>query len=130
MNSNTATILIVDDEKQVRDLLSACIETGGRTVLASASAEEALGLAEQQHVDLVITDLMMPGLNGSELAVRLRESSDVPILLISGTQDLAFVEEALLNVDAFLAKPFPMSDLAAMVDKLLAPHPAQATLPH
>jgi CheY-like chemotaxis protein len=78
-------ILLVEDNATLRELTQAVLSSGGYVVLAAENGPQALALFEAQGpVDLVITDLIMPGMNGVDLADRLNECAPVKVLLISG----------------------------------------------
>ena len=116
------TILLVEDEQQVRHLLERYLERAGYHVLAAAGAQQALELFEQHAVtiDLVVTDILMPGLTGVELARALdKQRSGLPVLFMSGYahNDGADIESR--PGSAFLAKPFSMPQLTAQLRALL-----------
>jgi PAS domain S-box-containing protein len=110
-------LLLVDDEILVRTGTAAMLREAGFVVLEAASGNEALSLIDgAASIDAVITDYAMPGLNGSDLARRLREARpDLPILLITGYATLSDAEAAGLPR---LAKPFRAAELAAAVGAL------------
>ena len=120
------TILVVDDEPLVRDSLGRMLNRLGYTVLLAADGEEALRIAgEQGHeIALVITDVLMPGMNGLELARELnRLSSSLKVLFVSGYTDGVLAERGILRerVD-FLQKPLALAVLAARVREALDQH--------
>jgi CheY-like chemotaxis protein len=104
-------ILVVDDEKEVREILAEALEDLGYRVATAASGEEALPVLRNGHdVRLVITDVRMPGMSGLELADAIRERwPEVKVVLISGY----FVPQTVQQ--RFLKKPFHMKDLASLV---------------
>lgn len=122
-------ILIVDDEANQRRTLAIGLRLEGFEIVEAADGEEALALLDQQDVDLAIVDLMMPGINGLELARRLRfRHPDVRIVLTSAYH-LSDRQVARAGVGAlgFLPKPFDMDALAGFLrDKLAAPQTASA----
>jgi CheY-like chemotaxis protein len=117
-------ILVVDDEQQIRLLLRAAIATPDVDVLVAADGEEALLLArENSPLELVVTDIMMPGIDGFELASRLlSEGCASRFLFISGYFDGQEAERVLdrYGSAAFLAKPFSVPDLMRSVKGILA----------
>jgi len=121
--SGSETVLLVEDEEAVRRLARLVLEKIGYTVLEAGSAEEALSLtADSAHrVDLVLTDSVMPGMSGPELAQRLRtERSNLKVLFMSGYTDDAIVRHGLLDArEAFLQKPFTPDLLARKVREVL-----------
>ncbi len=119
---HAATILLAEDEEGVRTLIQEALETHGYTVLAAADGAEALALAARiPHIDLLLTDLIMPKLNGNELYQRL--SADLPalrVLFISGYPDDVIAAHDIDNrTTHFLAKPFPVATLLAKIDGVL-----------
>jgi PAS domain S-box-containing protein len=98
-------ILAVEDEPEVLDLVRAMLAHAGHTVLSAASGREALALFGREPVDLVITDLGMPGMTGLALAAELKRLRPVPIVLLTGWAD-ELERDATPGVDVVLAKPF------------------------
>jgi len=103
-------ILAVEDEPEVLDLVRAMLTHAGHAVLTAASGREALTIFNRESVDLIITDLGMPGMTGLGLAAELRRIRRVPIVLLTGwAQELD--PAAAEDVDAILAKPFSREKL-------------------
>jgi CheY-like chemotaxis protein len=95
-------ILCVDDEEIPRTLRQMVLTKQGYTVLSAVSAAEALALLNQHHVDLVLTDQMMPGILGTELAKRLRVSRpSLPIIIVSGVNE---IPDDVAFADSFVSK--------------------------
>jgi CheY-like chemotaxis protein len=116
------TILVVDDEPQVRRLASRALEQAGYRVIQATDGLEALGLfTDDAGIDLLVTDVRMPHTDGIVLAAALRRRyPHVPVLFISG-----FPRGTEPAPEPFLAKPFEMQALCARVAELLAGrHPA------
>jgi CheY-like chemotaxis protein len=97
-------ILAVEDEPEVLDVIRAMLTAGGHTVITAASAREALELFARETVDVVITDLGMPGMTGIALAAELKSRRPVPVVLLTGWADELDGTEAP-HVDVLLAKP-------------------------
>lgn len=114
---------MVDDERAVREVVSTALTRAGYRVRAAASAEEALGLEKTEAVDLLITDVILPGMNGPDLAREVRRRSpDTRVLFISGfTGDAALDPRELNGGRAFLQKPFGPGAVVARVRELLDP---------
>lgn len=116
-----ASILVVDDQPDLGEMLSAMIRRDGHEVRIARSAQEALGLVDERVPDLVLTDLGMPGMSGLDLADALRVRwPDLPIALVTGwgpTLDLARLEEAKI-VDV-LGKPFRIAEVRELVRRVL-----------
>jgi len=118
-----ATILVVEDEPLVRGIMQEMLESLGYRVLAAQAPHEAIAIAESAEAfDLVLTDVVMPEMNGHELALRLVElRPGVPILYTSGyTGDVVEARGVLDAHDSFLQKPFTLAALAAKVRTALA----------
>ncbi len=120
----TRTVLVVDDDADMRLYLRGCLRTLGLSdVLEAADGAEALQLARTLHIDLVISDVVMPRVDGYTLCESLKardQNEAIPILLISGESDAARLLST--GADAFLAKPFNASMLEKSIMPLL---PAQ-----
>jgi CheY-like chemotaxis protein len=121
------TILIVDDEPEVRKLVAAIIGSLGYTVLTADSGEHALALCEKHatKIDLLVADVVAPGMSGPVLAERLSaRQPDLKVLFISGYDHSHVVQTYVLDRGCtLLSKPFSTSQLAAMVQTLLTGAP-------
>jgi len=119
----TETILLTEDERDVREVAREFLESGGYTVIEARDGMEALGLVEKHQgaIDLLITDMVMPRMTGQELAARLKEQRPkLRMLYMSGYSERAVAES--LRVDPMvrlLAKPFSRSALLRTVHELL-----------
>src|SRR4026207_615946 len=80
---SSSTILLVDDEESIQTLLTYPLERDGYTVVQARDGEEALRRFEEDHVDLVVLDVMLPRLDGLEVCKRLRSQSNVPIIMLT-----------------------------------------------
>ena len=116
-----AHILIVDDDPRITDLLRRVLAFEGYSVAIAASGPEALNRVLERPPDLIILDLMLPGLNGLEVAQRLRTAGDnVPILMLTARDAIADRVEGLgMGADDYLVKPFAPEELVARVKALL-----------
>lgn len=120
MSSLRPTVLIVDDEKRLRDFVRRNLEVRHFGVVTAANGLEALAHFQNEHVDLVIIDLMMPHMNGLETIRRIRESSLVPIIVLSALGEEADKVQALdLGADDYLTKPFGIDELLARIKAVL-----------
>jgi signal transduction histidine kinase/ActR/RegA family two-component response regulator len=119
----TETILLVEDEDAVRKLGSVCLEKLGYTVLEAGNGAEAIKLARRHAgpIHLLMTDMVMPGMNGSELAQRLKEfRPDLRVVCMSGYTDTTILHRDVLKSGAaFLQKPFSPDMLARRVREVL-----------
>jgi len=123
----TETILLVEDDAQLRQLATAVLGHCGYRVLPAANADEGLTLCRENHRDihLLITDVVMPGMNGRQLAQQVnRISSSIRVLYISGYTSNAIVHYGVLDPGLwFLPKPFSLSALVAKVREVLDASP-------
>lgn len=116
----TATILVVDDERKIRDLVRSYLEREGYSVLLADSGQRALETSSRVSPDLVVLDLMLPDLSGEEVARSLRSSSDVPIIMLtSKSKEEDRVAGLRLGADDYLVKPFSPRELVARVEAVL-----------
>jgi len=119
------TILVVDDELFARRIISYKLKSHGYTVLTADCAETALQLVQSQALDLVLTDLQMPGMSGIELAeVLMRDSrqADVPVLLITAREfEVDRNRCRQTNIKEVIAKPFSMTSIIKRVSALIGP---------
>ena len=113
-------ILAVDDEPDLRSLLRILLKNRGYEVLEAASGREAVELVRSEpRIDLVIMDIMMPGLNGVQACAEIRKFSTVPILFLTAKSQLADKAEAYASGgDDYLAKPFSQNELMMKVESL------------
>ena len=119
----TETILVVEDEEAVRELLRDILEAEGYTVIAAGSGIEALGVCERHEgpIYLLMTGVGMPGMSGRQLGERLaNHCTDVKVLYMSGYTDDAVVHHGVLDPEvAFLQKPFTLDGVARKVREVL-----------
>lgn len=121
--SDAATILIVDDEALNRMLLRSVLEEEGYRVLEAPDGEQALQLTEEHAVDLILLDVVMPGIDGIEVCRRVRQKEQlahVPIILLTALDDSATrTQGSAAGCDDFLSKPVDDSELFARLSGLL-----------
>lgn len=118
--TNASTVLIVDDEKSLRDFMRRNLEVRGFLVLTAANGLEALALFNTNRVDLIILDVMMPRMDGLETIRRIRQSSLIPIIVLSALGEESDKIQALnLGADDYLTKPFGVGELLARVQAVL-----------
>lgn len=120
MPGEPPTILIIEDEEKIVDVLRAYLERDGYSVLTAADGETGLETALRERPSLVILDLMLPKLGGEEVCARLRQVSSLPILILSArgtTQDRIF--GLSIGADDYLPKPFSPAEVVARVKALL-----------
>jgi two-component system KDP operon response regulator KdpE len=113
-------ILIVDDEPAIVRLTRAKLQADGHAVITAGRGEEALGLVERDRPDLVLLDLMMPGIDGYETLRRIRQSSQVPVIMLTARAgDADKLRGFETGADDYITKPFNPDELAARVHAML-----------
>mgnify|MGYP000174579821 FL=1 len=114
-------ILVVEDDKNLRKLIVTCLEKANYTVFDTKNGEEALELMDRQYVDLIVTDIMMPEMNGYELIKELREANyNTPILIITAKEDIEDKRVGFsLGADDYMVKPINIDELIMRVKSLL-----------
>ena len=118
--SQTRRILLVEDEKAIRDAVGAYLEKEGYWVSAAADGEAAIEAFDKHQFDLVILDLMLPKISGEEVCTTIRNSSDVPIIMLTAKGELEDRVAGLgLGADDYLVKPFSPRELVARSRALL-----------
>lgn len=114
------TILVVDDEKEIADLVEIHLVSDGFQVEKAYSAAEGLRILEQKEVKLVILDIMMPGMDGIEMCKEIRKNSTVPIIFLSAkSSDLDKIVGLGSGADDYVSKPFNPLELMARVKSQL-----------
>lgn len=129
----SASILIIEDEQSIRTVARAYLEQAGYRVMLAESGPAGLDLALQEQPDLIVLDLNLPGMDGMELAARLRERSDVFILMLTARSDEADRVAGLrIGADDYLTKPFSPRELVARIEAILrrrrSPTPVDSAL--
>jgi two-component system, OmpR family, response regulator len=113
-------ILIVDDDPNLRELVRVFLKNAGYTAAEAVDGAEALRVLEEQRIDLVVLDVMMPRLDGWELVRSIRATSDMPLLMLTAKGETAQKMHGFeLGVDDYLVKPFEPLELVARVTALL-----------
>jgi DNA-binding response OmpR family regulator len=112
--------LVVDDEKTLRDMLEYNLRREGYKVFVAADGNEAINLAYSERPDLIILDIMLPGMNGFEVCRAIRKELTTPILMLSAREEE--IDKVLgleLGADDYLTKPFGLRELLARVGAML-----------
>ena len=115
-------ILIVDDDKGVREVLTEFLNSLGYVVVGAENGEEALTLYRQGAFDVIMADLIMPNMDGMELLGRVRESKndDVIFLMITGHPSIGTAVEAInRGADDYITKPFHLEDVKVRISKAI-----------
>jgi len=114
------TILIVDDEKEIRDLVDIYLKSDGYNTIKACDGLEAINILEKNEVDLIILDVMMPNLNGIETCLKIREMREMPIIMLSAkSEDIDKILGLNMGADDYLTKPFNPLELIARVKSQL-----------
>ncbi len=109
-------LLVADDEKEIRNFLKRVLEPAGYNVVLAPNGREALAMYQEHKPDLIILDIMMPELSGLEVLGILRQSSNVPVIMLTGKSEVTALDAALgLGADDFVRKPFHMKELVSRI---------------
>ena len=110
------SILVVDDEKEIADLVEIYLVSDGYKVFEADNAQKGLELLEKESVQLVLLDIMMPGMDGLEMCKRIRETNNIPIIMLSArSTDLDKILGLGTGADDYVVKPFNPLELTARV---------------
>ncbi|AWB46876.1 DNA-binding response regulator [Paenibacillus sp. CAA11] len=113
-------VLIVDDDAKISKLIEIYLQNEGFTVTKASDGLEALERLEQESVDLIILDVMMPGLDGIGVCIKIRETQTTPILMLSAKDgDMDKINGLMTGADDYMVKPFNPLELIARVKSLL-----------
>jgi two-component system KDP operon response regulator KdpE len=127
---NSANILVVDDEPQIRRVLRSTLSFRGYTIIEVSSGEEAVDLVGRVKPDLILLDVNLPGMSGIETCREIRRTTDAPIIMLtvrSGERDKVVALDA--GADDYVTKPFGIEELLARVRASLRRHPSADALP-
>lgn len=118
-----AKVLVIDDSAPTREFLQTCLTSAGCEVITAASGVEAVPLVTRQQPDLVLLDIVLPGVDGLEVCRRLKAEAatrDVPVIMVSGLRHPANVRHARdVGAQAYIWKPFNEEELLAVVSAAL-----------
>ncbi|WP_457555201.1 response regulator [Candidatus Pyrohabitans sp.] len=118
-----ARIMLVDDEPEIRYITRRILERAGHDVVEAGDGEECLRKLEKERVDLILLDVMMPGIKGWEVCRRIkldRRMRDIPVVMFTVRTSEGDVEESVKSgADAHINKPFEMSELIQVVEEIL-----------
>lgn len=110
------SILVVDDEKEIRDLVEIYLNNEGYEVFKGSNGLEALDILEKQDIDLIILDVMMPSMDGMEACMKIRKDKDMPIIMLSAkNEDMDKIMGLTMGADDYVTKPFNPLELIARV---------------
>ena len=113
-------ILVADDEKEIRDLLEIYLLNEGYKVVKAKDGQEALDIIENEDVDLLVLDIMMPKVNGIEVCKKVRQNKNMPILMLSAkSEDMDKIQGLMTGADDYMTKPFNPLEFTVRVKALL-----------
>ena len=113
-------ILVVDDEKEIRNLIEIYLKNEGYEVKKASNGEEAIKILEKEDIQLMILDIMMPKMDGIEVCKKVREHLSIPILMLSAkSEDMDKIEGIMTGADDYMTKPFNPLELSVRVKALL-----------
>jgi len=118
-NNTEKKVLVADDEQAITELVAFVLEMEGYLVIQAPDGPEALRLAREEHPDLAMVDVMMPGLDGREVSRRIKSdpaTSDIPVLLFSAAPNSDLTEA---RADGFMPKPFDVNHLVDTVKRYI-----------
>ncbi len=114
------TILVVEDEEAYRNPLEYSLKREGYDVIGVADGDQALSVVKTNHIDLILLDLMLPGIPGTEVCRQVRESYDTPIIMVTAKDDVVDVVIGLeLGADDYVTKPYRFRELLARITAVL-----------
>lgn len=120
MNHENKSVLVVDDEPKILEVVSALLTSKGFRVFSADNGEAALALFDRHNIALVLLDLMMPGLSGEAVCAQIRKKSRVPIIMLTAKVEEENIVQGLgLGADDYITKPFGLKELYARVEALL-----------
>ncbi len=109
-------ILVVDDDWEILKMVGRILELEGYDVITAASGSSALAIFEERRPDLIILDLMLPGLDGFQILRLIRKHSEVPIIVLTGRHEVVVLRDAVvLGADDYVRKPFHTAELLARI---------------
>ena len=113
-------ILVVDDEKEIAELVEIYLVSDGYKVFKAYNADDGLRILDEQEIHLVLLDIMMPGMNGLEMCKKIREKSNIPVIMLSAkSTDLDKIVGLTGGADDYVTKPFNPLELTARVKSQL-----------
>lgn len=114
------TILVVDDEAEIRNLLEIYLSNEGYEVIKVSNGEEAIEIVNSKDIKLIVLDVMMPKMDGIETCKRIREKMNIPILMLSAkSEDMDKIQGIMTGADDYITKPFNPLELTVRVKALL-----------
>ena len=113
-------ILVVDDEREIAELVEIYLVSDGYKVFKASNAQEGFDILEKEDIHLVLLDIMMPGMDGMEMCRKIRETNNIPIIMLSAkSTDLDKIMGLGTGADDYVTKPFNPLELTARVKSQL-----------
>ena len=113
-------VLLIDDEERIVNFLALKLKVSGYEVVCASEGEKGLELARTTNPDIMLLDIIMPGIDGIEVLRRLRQFSTMPVIVLSA-KERVYEEVMALGANAFISKPFNPDDLVAKIKTILQP---------
>jgi DNA-binding response OmpR family regulator len=137
MSSATQSVLVVEDEASIASFVSLYLKNAGYEVRSAANGVEALASVQKEQPSLIVLDLMLPDIDGIEICRRIRQKSDIPILMLTARdEDVDKIIGLEVGADDYMTKPFNPRELVARVKSILRRstserrEPESATIQH
>ena len=114
-------ILVVDDEESLREGLSKLLEDEGYTVMCAETGEQALEILQHTHIDLLLTDMRMPGMSGIDLLKEARKRDEtIGVIILTGYGEIeSYIEAMNFGAMEYVSKPFKVNELKFIIHKIL-----------
>ena len=120
MNEDCQKILIIDDEPKIIEVLESFLGSKGYTVFVAEDSKRAFEVLDEKKIDLILLDLMLPGMTGEEICAAVRKKSHVPIIMLTAKAEESDMLTALsIGADDYITKPFSLKILLARVEAIL-----------
>jgi DNA-binding response OmpR family regulator len=120
LSASTQSVLVVEDEASIASFVSLYLKNAGYEVRTASNGTEALASAQSEQPSLIVLDLMLPDIDGIEICRRLRQKSDVPILMLTARdEDVDKIIGLEVGADDYMTKPFNPRELVARVKSIL-----------
>lgn len=121
MAKEQQVILVVDDEEGLREGLRSLLEDEGYAVLCAEDGEKALEIVRKAHIDLMLTDMRMPGMSGIDLLKRVRKiREEIGVIILTGYGEIeSYIEAMNFGAMEYVSKPFKVNELKFIVNKIL-----------
>ena len=120
MSASTQSVLVVEDEASIASFVSLYLKNAGYEVRTASNGADALASAQNEQPSLIVLDLMLPDIDGIEICRRLRQKSDVPILMLTARdEDVDKIIGLEVGADDYMTKPFNPRELVARVKSIL-----------